>query len=569
MNIVSEHHIFIFIIQIFLVLLLARSLGEILKKIGQSPLFGELIIGVLLGPTIMGRFFPNIHKMIFPLDPVQIGMFEAVAWLGVLFLLLETGLEIDFTVAWRHKNNALIVAVLDIIIPMLVAFFPTLFLSNKYLIDAEGKLIFSLFIATVMTISAMPVASKIMHDLKLLKTEIGFITMSALAVNDIIGWALFTIILSIFSRKTVIVFEILFIILFVIIFSGVALTIGRKFSSKIISFFERYKFSEPSSSFTFACLLGLIFGAITQIIGIHALFGFFIAGIIVGSAKNLKEETRSIISQMVHALFVPLFFVNIGLKHDFIKNFDLFLVIFMCVIGIIGRYIGAYAGSIFANIPKINRNIIAIAHVPGGMMEIVVALLAYEEGLITEKVFVAIIASAIFSSIVVAPWMKIALIKRKKISIITFIPDDNAIFFLESKNKLDAINELFNVASRYIKIPEKELKKAKEDLLVREEDYSTAIGDQIAIPHVRLENIKEPVLFFAFSREGIDWNSPDGKDVHLIFLLFSPALYNDIHLEILTKIAFSLQKMENRRILLNSTTQDFLIKNVKVIFQRS
>ena len=91
---------------------------------------------------------------------------------------------------------------------------------------------------------------------------------------------------------------------------------------------------EPASSLTFICLLGLIFGAITQKIGIHALFGFFIAGIVGGEAKNLSEESRRVISQMVHAVFVPIFFVNVGLKIDFLEHFNVGIVALVTVIGI-------------------------------------------------------------------------------------------------------------------------------------------------------------------------------------------------------------------------------------------
>lgn len=566
MNYITEHNILLFITQILLSLLFARTLGELLKRLGQSSLLAELLVGLILGPTILGRFFPDFHKIIFPADPVQISMFEAVAWIGVLFLLLETGLEIDFTIAWRQRSNALIISLADIIIPMIIAFVPAMLLPDIYLVDPSRKLIFALFIATVMTISAMPVASKIMHDLKLLKTEIGFLTMSALAVNDIIGWVLFTIILAIFTSSIINIASLVFVLSLVLAFSIIALTFGRIFSSKVISFFEKYNLSEPSSSFTFACLLGLAFGAFTQLLGVHALFGFFIAGIVVGSAKNLKEETRGIISQMVHTLFVPLFFVNVGLKNDFIKNFDIFLVTLMTIIGIIGRFLGAYLGGAFSTVPKINRNLIAIAHVPGGMMEIVVALLAFESGLITEKVFIAIIISALVSSIIVAPWMKMALSKRKKVSIKEFIPGDDAIFFLNSTNKFETINELFIKAKNQLKITNDKLENAKKELINREEDYSTAIGDSIAIPHVRVNFIKDPVLFFAISKEGLDWNSPDGKEVHIIFLLFSPSLYNDIHIEILTKIARVLQKKENKDLLLQTKDHKSLVDTFNSIF---
>jgi mannitol/fructose-specific phosphotransferase system IIA component (Ntr-type) len=401
--------------------------------------------------------------------------------------------------------------------------------------------------AVVMTISAMPIASRVLHDLKLLKTDLGFLTMSALAVNDIIGWALFTIILGLFTQSVFNIGSTVFVLAVTVGFSVLALTAGRYFSNKSIDFFHRRQLPEPSTSFTFACLVGIFFGAVTQKIGIHALFGFFIAGVVVGEAKNLKEETRSIISKMVHALFVPVFFVNIGLKIDFIAGFDLFLVSIITLVGIFGRFLGAWFGVGISKIPKKNKLLIAIAHTPGGMMEIVVALMALELDLITPAIFIAIVCSAVFSSIVMGPWMSYALKRMRQVTLKDYLDFKHGLVQINEEDKTDIIKKL--CAKAAVLMPGISKDDICSELLTRETDFSTAIGEGTAIPHVRSKNIKKPLLIAGYSKKGIDWDSPDGKPVQFVFFLLSPFSENDLHIEILSKIAKVIQTKDHQSLL--------------------
>jgi len=177
----DETHILLFLIQFSVLLLLTRAGGELFRRWKQPALTVELLVGVALGPTLLGRFLPGVHAALFPADQVQQNMLETVAWIGVLFLLMDTGLEIDFSVAWRQRGAALVIALSDVIIPMVVAFVPCVLLPDRFLAVPDQRVTFALFMAVVMTISAMPVAARVLHDLNLLKTDLGFLTMSALA----------------------------------------------------------------------------------------------------------------------------------------------------------------------------------------------------------------------------------------------------------------------------------------------------------------------------------------------------------------------------------------------------
>lgn len=535
MHYLSESHIFIFLVQVFLLLGLARGLGEVFRRWNQPALTAEILVGVLLGPSIFGRFFPEFQAMIFPIELVQQNMLETVTWLGVLFLLLETGMEVELSSAWRQRKDALKIALSDIIIPMVIAFIPCYFLSSHYLVNPDQRLIFSLFMATVMTISAMPIAARALHDLKLSKTDLGSLIMSALSINDIIGWLIFTIVLGVFTQASIDIPHIIIIIAATICFTILSLTIGRTLSINTIARIKNCKMPEPGSSLTFICLLGLFCGAITQKIGIHALFGFFIAGIMVSEAKALSERTRQVISQMVYAIFVPLFFASIGLKIDFIKNFDLFLVLLISVIGIGGRFLGAWIGASFTENSTGNRFSIAVAHTPGGAMEIVIGVLALEYNLITETVFIAIVFAAVFSSIILGPWLNYSVSRRRKINILEYFSRRMIFSNLKSFNKDGVIHELCEMAAEEIETYDS--KELTTVVLNREKDIRTAIENGIAIPHARLASLKKPVVVFGRSISGVEWNSPDGQLTNIIFLTFTPEKDSDVQLQIISAIA--------------------------------
>jgi Kef-type K+ transport system membrane component KefB len=535
----NEHNIFLFLVQIFLLLGLSRGLGEIFRRWKQPALTAEILVGIVLGPTILGRFFPGLSAMIFPPDAAQQNMLETVGWLGVLFLLMETGLEVDFSSAWRQRGDALKIALADIIVPMAIAFPACLFLPASYLANPEQRLIFAMFMATVMTISAMPVAARALHDLNISKTDMGFLIMSALSVNDIIGWLLFTMVLGFFTQANLELTKTLVMLGATAVFTILCLTVGRWFATTVISEIRRRGMPEPATSLTFISLLGIVCGAITQWIGIHALFGFFIAGVMAGQARALSERTRQVISQMVYALFVPIFFAGIGLRIDFLAHFDWFLVAFLAVIGIGARFVGAWIGVSLTQLPRDDRMPISVTHTPGGAMEVVIALLALQFGLITQAVFVAIVFGAILSSIALGPWLSYSLSRRKAVSLLEYLTRASIISDLKATTRNKALEELSELAAEQNHLYD--VTAIYSTVLNRENEMGTALEEGIAVPHARLPKLDRPVVVFGRSHTGIDWNSPDGEWTRFIFLVLAPP-QSDLQVQILAMIVRTMNE---------------------------
>jgi mannitol/fructose-specific phosphotransferase system IIA component (Ntr-type) len=295
--------------------------------------------------------------------------------------------------------------------------------------------------------------------------------------------------------------------------------------------------------------LGLFCGAVTQRIGIHALFGFFIAGVMAGGAKALSERTRQVISQMVYAVFVPIFFASIGLKIDFFKNFDILLVLFISVIGILGRFLGAWMGVGFTGLSRSKRASIAIAHTPGGAMEIVVGILALEYKLITEPVFVAIVFGALISSIIIGPWLSYSVRKRKKVSILEYFSRRDIVSEVKFDNRDKAIRELSELAEGHEDTPGAE--EVYSAVMKRENAMGTALEEGVAVPHARFVSLKRPVIIFGKSRTGIEWDSPDGKLTNFIFLILTPEL-DDVQVQLLAVIARAMSDGETRDLIMKA-----------------
>lgn len=548
-HVLNETHILRFLVQFFLLLACAKVLGLLFEKFKQPTVTADILVGVLFGPTVFGRLAPTAQRALFPADPFQISMLDTVAWIGIFFLLLVTGLEVNFSSVWKQKGKALWISLSDIVIPIVISAAVLAFLPARYMVEPRRRFLFVLFISTIMTISAMPVSIRVMQDLKLLRTDLGFLTISALSINDVIGWVIFTIILGAFAHGSPDLVFVGGIILFTILFVFLSATILKRAVAGMLSMIERRALDATGYSLTVIAVVGLMSGAIAQKIGIHALFGFFLAGLIAGESRNLSEKTRSIISQMVYAVFVPIFFANIGLKIDVLANFDLFLVSLFTILGIGARFIGAYVGVMLAGAPRVQRWPVGALHTPGGEMHIVIATLALELQLINKTVFVAIIIAAVLSSITLGPWLAL-IIKRIMPRGTVQIPTAT-VMEVSAGEKFAALEELCRKASDIEGVEYEQLSKAARD---REEGMSTGLPGAIADPHARLPVLAKPIVVFGRSRSGIDWNSPDGVPAKLLFLIVTAEQEPETQLRLYGQLLRVVEKEEQKQSLIEASS---------------
>ena len=235
----SERHLLIFLIQVLLLLGLARAFGELLRRRGHPPLVGEILIGVLLGPTVLGRTLPELQVAIFPPDAIQQSMLETLSWFGVLFLLLETGLQVDVSAAWRQRGPALRVGTIGVIVPLAIGFVLSLGLPDRYLADPGQRVTFALFLGTTMAISAMVIIARVLHDLDLVKSDLGLVTLCGYAVNDILAWVIFSLVLATATQGTGTLGSVGLLLVFPLVFTILSLTLGLRLVDRAIAIARR------------------------------------------------------------------------------------------------------------------------------------------------------------------------------------------------------------------------------------------------------------------------------------------------------------------------------------------
>ena len=403
MHYLNESHIFLFLVQILVLLGCARTLGVICEAFKVPAIAGEILAGIILGPTILGRVSPSIQTWLFPFDQAQSTMLETVSWLGVFFLLLASGFHVNIKHAFRSGRAAILIGIVGVLFPIAIGYPIFCTIDSIYWGDKATSLSFALFLSVAGSITAISVVARVLGDLGISKTSQGSLALSACAINDIFGWFLFIVVISLLTPHSVSTAELISTAFGIIGFVVISVTLGTKILSAALRGVKATSLAQPAAAQTLIVSVGLLCGAITQWLGIHAILGFFLAGIIAGSAKEVSDDLLNSLSDTLHAIFVPLFFATLGLKIDFLTGMVLWPTIIFCTVAILGKFVGAWLGARLGKQSPQTSILIGFTFIPGGAMEIVVATLALELQLIGQTIFVAIVFAALASSILAGP----------------------------------------------------------------------------------------------------------------------------------------------------------------------
>ncbi len=531
--------IVILLLSISVMLFAAKVFGEIFIKLHQPAIIGEILAGIILGPTVLGSISPDIFYFLFPPQGATNNALTGLTNISVVLLLLISGMEVDFNVVLKNSSKALVISCFGIIIPFVIGFLMAWFFPFTLGIsEINNKLIFALFIGTALSISALPVIAKTLMDLNIYKMDIGMMIISSAMINDLIGWLVFSVILGMMGNNSS-HFNFLEILLFIILFFIILFVFLRRIIDQTVNYIQE-KWSFPGSILNFILVLGIAGAAYTQYIGIHAVLGAFLVGIAIGEAPSLNQKVRETLNQFVSNIFAPLFFVSIGLGVNFIQNFNLGLVLIILLISIIGKVAGSYLGAKISGVDSTDSAIIGLGLNSRGTMEIILGLLALQVGIITDQVFVALVIMALITSLISAPLMNILLSKRNLSDINSLINKKN-IKISNAKTKEDAIDELCEVIANSHKLDKNEIKKA---ILERENMIPTGIANYLALPHCRYDKLQKPALAIAINKNGVDFNSADETPAKFIFLLVTPENKNELQLQLLADIVSKFQNRE-------------------------
>ncbi len=401
----DHHEIVSLLILLSVLLLMARLMGELARKLNFPVVVGEILAGVVLGPSLLGMVAPEWYAAFYA-DTGQMPLaFDGFRTIAVVLLLFVAGLEIELPLLWHYGRASMKISLLGMTIPFLIGFgaayyFPDFFEDYR----RSDLLTFSLFLGTGMAITALPVIAKIMMDLNMLKTRLGITIITSAMIDDLLGWILFSIILSMLGRSGE-SHSITYTLGLTVGFVLFMLSFGKRIFDAILPWINKH-FAWPGGFLSITICLGLLGAAFTEYLGIHAVFGAFIVGIAMGDTSNLTEKAKEIIHQFVNNFFAPLFFASVGLKVNFIANFDLTLTLVIIALAFVGKLLGCVTG---ARISKFSLNdslIIGFGMNARGAMEIILATLALQNGLIDEKMFVSLVIMAFVTSLTSGPVMR-------------------------------------------------------------------------------------------------------------------------------------------------------------------
>jgi Kef-type K+ transport system membrane component KefB/mannitol/fructose-specific phosphotransferase system IIA component (Ntr-type) len=521
----------------------ARFFGEIALYFRLPSVFGEILAGILLGPTVMGTLFPEISGLLFPRSGIGALLLDGIITLSIVLFLLVAGLEANISTMRRQGKTVATIGLSGILFPSTIGFVIAWYFPYQlgYQSGAD-HLIFAMFIATALSISALPVIAKTLMDLDLYRSDIGMMIVAAAIFNDLIGWITFAVILSLLGSGINNSFSLVWTITLTSTFTLFMLTVFRRLFNRILPWIQVYT-SWPGGQLGLIMSLALLGAAFTEWIGVHAIFGSFLVGIAMGDTPHFRERLRVIIDQFISFFFAPLFFASIGLKLNFAKSFDPILVVTILIIACLGKVLGCSLGARIGGLSNRESLSIGVGMNARGAMEIILGLLALRFQLISEKLFVALVFMAIVTSLVSGPLMQKILRLKKPRRFIEFVPMRSFVR-LSANNSEKAILELSESIGTVNGLKMDDIIKA---VLKREQLMPTGIGNEIAVPHARMKGISHPVVAVGIAHEGIDFHGPDGKPARLIFLILTPFNDNGAQVEILADIARTFRAREFRK----------------------
>lgn len=408
----SHHDILVLLVQLAVLLLSARALGEVARRWKQPSVIGEILAGIILGPSILSSLFPALGYWLVPQTAVQGYLLETVSLIGAMFLLLITGLETDIALIRRHARTAIGVSLGGIATTFASGFLLGQFLPDSLLVDPSARLVFSLFVATAMSISAIPVIAKVLMDMNLMRRDIGQTIIAAGMSDDTIGWILLSIVAGLAAGEAVTAGTVFQIVGSVLAFLVLSFTLGRVLVKKIMDYVQDELISEDRL-LTLVIVLTLLWGAITQALNLEAVLGAFVMGILFGTMPRLPESVRHKLESISLAVFTPIFFGVAGLKVNLLQLTSPSLIGFaLLVIGVatIGKFSGTYLG---ARLIGRRDHWTSLSFGAGlnarGAMEIIIATIGLSLGILSQDMFSIIVLMAMVTSLMAPPLLRLIL----------------------------------------------------------------------------------------------------------------------------------------------------------------
>lgn len=397
--------------QIIILILCGRLLGELMQRIGQPAVIGQLVAGLLLGPSFLGWLWPDAQHVIFPKAVEQKAMLDAVAHVGVLLLLLLTGMETDLKLVRKVGKPAISISLTGIVIPFACGFALGEFLPDSLLPNPEARLITSLFLGTALSISSVKIVAMVVREMHFMRRNVGQIIVSAAITDDTIGWIIIAITFSLAQSGQIEPWPLAKSVLGTVAFLIFSLTVGRRIVFSLIRWANDHFVSEVPVISTIFVIMGAM-SLMTSGLGVHSVLGAFVAGILVGESPILTRKIDEQLRGMITGFFAPVFFGLSGLSADLttLNSADLvWLTLGLILIASIGKFSGAFIGGKIGGLTGRESLALASGMNARGSTEVIVATIGLSLGMLSESLFTMIVTMAVVTTMMMPPMLRWAL----------------------------------------------------------------------------------------------------------------------------------------------------------------
>ncbi|MEC5165850.1 Kef-type K+ transport system membrane component KefB [Flavobacterium sp. PL11] len=391
----------ILLAQIVTIILVARFFGWVFKKIGQPSVIGEIIAGIALGPSLLGLYFPDFSSTLFPVE--SLGNLKFLSQIGLILFMFVIGMELDMKVLKNKANDAVVISHASIVIPFALGIGLAYFVYDQFAPEGVKFLSFSLFMGIALSITAFPVLARIVQERGIHKTKLGAIVITCAAADDITAWCILAVVIAIVKAGTFV--SSLYIIMLAIIYVLAMIFIVKPFLKRIGDLYgSKDTIVKPVVAIFFLVLIMSSYA--TEIIGIHALFGAFMAGAIMPDIPKFRTIFIEKVEDVALILLLPLFFVFTGLKTEIGLLNDPYLwkiTGFIILIAVVGKFVGSALAAKFVGQSWRDSLTIGALMNTRGLMELIVLNIGLELKVLTPEIFTMMVIMALVTTFMTGP----------------------------------------------------------------------------------------------------------------------------------------------------------------------
>jgi Kef-type K+ transport system membrane component KefB/nucleotide-binding universal stress UspA family protein len=401
----------LFIAQLMLLILVGRLLGEGMLRLKQPAIMGQLIAGLILGPSLLGAIFPSVHHALFSAAKEQKAMLDGIAQFGVLLLLLLTGMEIDLKLVRQTGRASASASIAGIVLPFACGVALGQFLPDSLLPDPGKRLIASLFLGTALSIASVKIVATVIGEMNFLRRTVGQVILASAIIDDTVGWIITAVIFSLAQQGHVDLPSVGKSVLGTIVFMGLSLTVGRRVVSNIIRWVND-TFVSDFAVITAILMIMCAMAIITDLIGVQSVLGAFVAGLLIGESPILTRHIDEQLRGLIIAFFMPVFFATAGLRADLTVLKDptlLLLTVGLIVIASIGKFSGAFAGGRLGGLTWRESIALGTGMNARGSTEVIVATIGLSMGALSQNLFTMIVTMAVITTMAMPPTLRWAL----------------------------------------------------------------------------------------------------------------------------------------------------------------